>query len=152
MMRILMIMVAAAVALGGCWPEAAPAQSTCTASCQQETPAAVPDACALREVGALSQADVIEASGLLRQLASAKDNLASFRDADAEVDVDLHYAAKKECVRCFNGRFNGRDGLYAQIEVGTIADVREVILGTFKARIEKMTCKLRAIGVDVPRP
>jgi hypothetical protein len=132
--------VGIAIVLAGCLPQGSSAQCDCKTSA---------DACPLRTTGPLSKADIKEATDLLTALDAAKSSLSLFRDAPDSAATYTVYATTS-CSD--NYRMTYTSNCNAEIDLGTVSDIRELVNGIFKTQIEKDTCRLRALGVDVPRP
>jgi hypothetical protein len=103
--------------------------------------------CALRTSGPLSRAEVEEASKLLESLDWAKRDRDRLRDASDAWTGAAQFNASKYGYSCCDN-----DSTQVYINLGTLGENREVISGILRARIERLSCRLRALGVDVARP
>lgn len=112
------------------------------------------DACPLRSSGPLSKSDIAEASKMLSFLEQTKEELKEWRETSDSSDATIHYRGKpKSGYGCYQSSYRDNDGTcLQQISLGTNGDVREMVTSILKARIEKATCRLRSIGVDIPKP
>jgi hypothetical protein len=150
-MKVICSLLLAIVVLG-CQPSGAPAECmivspTCagTTSVGTTSVSMPPDACPLRTRGPFAKGDIEEASKLLAALTNAQESLREFRDAPASGQVSMSFSKESACLNCYPNSTG-------QLFIGKNEEVRDMISAWFKQRIEKLSCRLRALGVDVPRP
>lgn len=113
--------------------------------CRGNTDAAVTrqPPCELRNSGPMSKLDVEDASKLLTELQSARDARGEFYKISDSKKVYLIAGENYGCYGC---------GAQSYVSIGTLAEARDLINAVINKRIENASCKLRALGVDVPRP
>lgn len=98
------------------------------------------DSCPLRSASPISKIDVEDAHTLLSALSTAQESLRTLRESPGSRNVSV----RDDSYCC------GPSSIY--IALGTLADSREMLIAFLKDRITKTTCRLRAIGIDMPKP
>lgn len=124
------------------------------------------DNCPLTVNGALTKEALKEAEKLISELEVSKDTLEGFKKAEDDGDVTIFYQTKggitssacitgsnSYCSRGF-GAVVGSNAVYCDqwVRLGKLRDFHEVLNQLLRKRIEIASCKLRSMGVDVPRP
>lgn len=143
-MRIFLVLLLAILSIApasaeACWNAACVSNATVSA-----------DTCPLRSSGPLSKADVSEAADLLKNVDASRETLKQFRDVPDSSDSTIYFRVKRADGNC--NYSNGYGECTLPLSLGAASDVRDIINGILKARIEKAICRLRAIGIDVPKP
>jgi hypothetical protein len=105
--------------------------------------------CAVRTTGPLQKEEIKEASKLLEVLSAAKKSLVDYQAVPDSSDISFSYYVKND--RCGSGISYNRD-CYESVYLGNAGDVRDLVNVTLKTKIKQTSCRLRAIGVDVPQP
>lgn len=125
---------------------------SCTASDTnaQCTQCLVEQNCPLRTTGPMEKEDIASASTLLNKLSQAQATLTQLRDIPDETVLTLAWESEHASILCPYG-YSGINWS-CKLFIGSMSSMREILIKVTKSAIADVACKLRALGVDVPRP